>query len=196
MTQHHTAPEPEPAEQTGSILSLAAIIAAGLAAATAAVATSSLGIAGTLAGTILTAMVTTASSAVYKAYLESATSRARGIPRGIRVLAAFGWFSFRTSRQRRRSILSRALRAGVVAALIGIGIVTAVQFALDNSLSCSIWGIECSSGGTLSWLPLPHSAPQNPICGFIAGLREQAYEVFPPHQVDKVYNKVRAILGC
>jgi hypothetical protein len=195
MTQQHTEPEPQPDEHTGSIVSLAAVIAAGLAAATAALATSTLGIAGTLAGTVLTAMVATASSAIYKAYLESATSRARSRPKGIRVLAAFGWFSFRTSRERRRSILSRGLRAGVVAAFIGIAIVTAVQFALGDSLSCSIWGTDCSSGSTLSWIPVP-PLPENPICNFIAGLRDQAYGMYSPDQVDEVYNKVKEVLGC
>src|SRR4051812_24503355 len=47
------------------------VIAAGLASATTAVVTSVFGIPGTLIGGILTAMVTTASSTIYKAYLDS-----------------------------------------------------------------------------------------------------------------------------
>lgn len=178
------------------------LLAAGLAAATAAVVTSTLGATGTLAGTVLTAMVATASSAVYKAYLESAASRARSLPRGTRLLAAFGWFSFRTSRERRRFILSRALRAGVVAGCIGVAIVTAVQFALGDSLSCSIWGTACTSGGSLSWIPVPvlplqeNLSVANPICSFIAGIRDQAYGVFPVDQVDNVYDVVKEVLGC
>jgi hypothetical protein len=201
VTQHHTAPgaqPPEPTgEPTGSVVSLAAVISAGLAAATAAVATSYLGVAGTLVGTVLTAMVTTASSAIYKAYLESPTGRPRSLPKGLQLLAALGWFSFHTSRDRRRLILSRALLSGVVASFIGIAIITAVQVAIDDSLSCSIWGTACTSGGTLSWMPVP-SLPsvENPICSFIAGVRDQAYEVFPADQVNDVYNKVREVLGC
>ena len=142
-------------------------------------------------------MVTTAGSAIYKAFLESPTGRPRSLPKGIQLLAALGWFSFRTSRERRRSILSRALLSGVVASFIGIAIVTAVQFAINDSLSCYIWETACSSGDTLSWMPVP-SLPsvENPICSFIVGIRDQAYEVFPADQVNDVYNKVREVLGC
>ena len=160
-------------------MSLAAVIAAGLAAATAAFATSYLGVAGTLGGTVLTAMVVTASSAIYKYFLESPAGRPRSLPKGI---------------------LSRALLAGVAASFIGIAIVSAVQFAIGDTLSCSIWETACSSGAPLSYIPpvLSLFSEENPICSFIAWVRDQAYGVFPTDQdkVNDVYDKVSEVLGC
>jgi hypothetical protein len=39
---------------------------------------------------------------------------------------------------------------------------------------------------------------ENPICSFIAWVRDQAYGVFPTaqDQVDDVYNEVSMVLGC
>jgi len=63
MQQHTGSTEP--------IINLAAIIAAGLATATAAVVTSRFGPNGLLIGGAFTAMLTTTSTAIYKAYLNS-----------------------------------------------------------------------------------------------------------------------------
>lgn len=179
MSQRHTVLKP-------IVRNLTAVIAAGLTTATATLFTSVFGIPGTLIGGVLTAMLTTASSAIYTAYLSSMvgivlladrpappplgtledrpmppplgpstdrpappplepTSRARRSPRRIRVLAAFEWFTSRTSPERRRSILYRGLQAGVVAYVIGIGIVTVVEFNF-GTLSCVIWKVGCLVG--------------------------------------------------
>ena len=80
------------------------------------------------------------------------TSGARRLPRrtrasAIRVSAALRWFSFRTSPEKRRSILSRGLKVGVVASIVGLGIVTAVELWLGGNLSCYIWNTDCSPAG-------------------------------------------------
>jgi hypothetical protein len=75
------------------------------------------------------------------------TSRARRLPRRIRVSAALRWFSFRISPEMRRSLLSKGLQAGVAASIIGLGIVTAVELDLGGNLPCAIWNTDCSPAG-------------------------------------------------
>ena len=188
MSLGHIASGRQPTERKASIVSLAAVIAAGLTSATTTYITAFFNWPGVLGGTIFTAMMTTTISAIYKGFLDSVarvvllpdrppppplgpladrppppplgtladqppppplgpTSRARRLPRRIRVLAALRWFSFRTSPERRRSILSRGLRVGVVASIIGIDIVTAVELGLGGNLPCYIYGKDCSLGG-------------------------------------------------
>lgn len=72
------------------------------------------------------------------------TSSARKSPKRSRLLAAFKWFSFRTSPERRRAILFRGFRAGAVACIIGLGVVTAGELLLGSNLSCYIWDVGCS----------------------------------------------------
>ena len=171
------------------IVSLIAVIAAGLTSATIAAITSYFGWPGTLLGVAFSAMVTTTTTEVYKSYLHNVvrkvvplvdrpappplgpmagqppppplgplvdrppppplgpTSRARGFPRRVRVSAAFRWFSFRTSPEMRRSVLSRGLQVGVLASIIGLGIVTAVELDLGGNLPCAIWNTDCSPAG-------------------------------------------------
>ncbi len=62
-----------------SVIAPAVIVATGLAAATAAIITSSFGVAGTLIGAVLTPVIITAGSAIYKAYIESASNKIRDI---------------------------------------------------------------------------------------------------------------------
>jgi hypothetical protein len=176
MSLRHIAAVQQPTERKAPIVSLTAVIAAGLTAATAATITAWFGWPGVLGGTTFTAMMTTTISAIYTGYLDSVarvvlrpnrppppplgplvdrppppplgpTSGARRLPRRIRVLAALVWFSFRTSPERRRWILSRGLRVGVVASIIGIDIVTAVELWLGGNLPCAIWDTDCSPGG-------------------------------------------------
>ena len=115
-------------------------------------------------------MIITGGSAILRAYLERASSKARSAPKkvrervtrsgrqkdtfpeespetrqgfGERLLGAFRWFSH-LSAFRQGAILRRALAGGVVAVVLGIGLVTAIEFSLGNSLSCSIWN-ECGT---------------------------------------------------
>ncbi len=144
-------------------------MAAGLASTLAAFVTSKFGVAGTLIGAALTSMIITGASAILKAYLENVTGvmrkvrtrkgkaaryEARESPPGRpdlrnnfvgRLRAAFGWFSH-ISPISRRSILIKGLVGGVVAFVIGMGIVTAVEAGvLGGSLSCKVWG-DCTAG--------------------------------------------------
>ena len=158
-------------------VSLIAVIAAGLTSATIAAITSVFGWPGTLLGAGFSAMVMSTTSEIYKGYLNSIarrvvlfadrpapppvgpladrpppppwdpTSRARRLPRRIRVSAALRWFSFRISPEMRRSLLSRGLQVGVVASIIGLGIVTAVELDLGGNLPCAIWNTDCSPEG-------------------------------------------------
>jgi hypothetical protein len=75
------------------------------------------------------------------------TSRARRLPGRIRALAALRWFSFRTSPEMRRSILSSGLQVGVLASIIGLGIVTGSELELGGNLPCAIWNTDCSPEG-------------------------------------------------
>ncbi len=158
-------------------VSLITVIAAGLTSATIAAITSVFGWPGTLLGAAFSAMVMSTTSEIYKGYLNSIarrvelladrpasapigpladrpppppwdpTSRARRLPRRIRVSAALRWFSFRISPEMRRSLLSRGLQVGVVASIIGLGIVTAVELDLGGNLPCAIWNTDCSPEG-------------------------------------------------
>jgi hypothetical protein len=74
------------------------------------------------------------------------TSRAPRLPKLSQVSAALRWFSLE-SPERRRSILDRGLRFGVVAAIVSLGIVTAFEIDLGGNLSCYFWAADCSPGG-------------------------------------------------
>ncbi len=136
-------------------ITLAAIVATGLAAATAAIITSSFGVAGTVAGAVLTPVIITAGSAIYKAYIESASSKVRDIPNTVRIPRndVLGRFQAALSRftslprLRRRSILIGALVAGVASLLLGLGTVTAIELGAGKSLSCWIWD-NCPTTGS------------------------------------------------
>jgi hypothetical protein len=74
------------------------------------------------------------------------TSRAPRLPKLSQVSAALRWVSLE-SPERRRSILDSGLRLGVVAAIVGLGIVTAFEIELGGNLSCYFWHADCSPGG-------------------------------------------------
>lgn len=154
------------------------VIAAGMASATAAIVTSRFGVAGTLLGAAVTSMIITGGSAILKAYLESVTGSVRKVPRKMRaqrnrrmagrgaaepdtiperpdlrqnfvgrMRAAFGWFSHLPTLSR-RSIMVKGLIGALVAFVIGIAAITAVEAGvLGNSLSCGLWS-NCNAGQT------------------------------------------------
>jgi len=171
---------------------LTELIVAGLTGATIAIITSKWGWPGAVSGAAFIPMFTTTISAVYKGYVERAagvvlmagrppppplspladrppppplgpTSRARRLPTLTQVSAALRWFSLRASPESRRSILSRGLEFGVVASIIGLGIVTAVELYWGGNLSCHIWHADCSPGG-LSPPPPSIVSALNAIC--------------------------------
>jgi hypothetical protein len=74
------------------------------------------------------------------------TSRAPRLPKLSQVSAALRWFSLE-SPERRRSILDSGLRLGVVAAIVGLGIVTAFEIDIGGNFSCYFWQADCSPGG-------------------------------------------------
>jgi hypothetical protein len=123
------------------------VVASGLAGVTVATLSSKLGIDGTLLGVGIASMAGTASRSIYKGYLNRATTTTTTITDGrsvvVRVLAALRWFTFRP-RQERRSILRRALIAGVVAFLLGVAVIAALEVRAQTSFSCLIWG-ECGA---------------------------------------------------
>ena len=142
--------------------------AAGLASATAALVTSRFGVAGTLIGAALTTMIITGGSAILRSYLESVTGRVRQMPGKVRqkagkrnnrqadeprniperpdlrnnfmgrLRASFDWFR-RLSPLRRRTIVVGAIVPAVIAFLISMGAVTALEVAIGNSLPCALW---------------------------------------------------------
>ena len=146
------------------------VASAGIAATGASFVTSSAGVAGTLLGAALTAMIITGGSAILRAYLESLSGRARGVPKKLRsrreqpreptmpdrpdlkdnfvgrMRAALGWFS-NLPTLRRRSILMKGFLAAVVAFLLCMGLVWGTEKLIGNSLSCGLWA-KCPYGAT------------------------------------------------
>ena len=162
-------------QSSDPIVSPSQVIAAGAASAGAAGLTSKFGVAGTLVGAALTTMIITGGSAVLKAYLESATGTVKNVPSKLRATAnrrkagrvdetpptlpenpglrnnfmgrlraSLGWFS-RLPIPRRRSILIKAGIAALVAFVIAMGVVTAAEKGIGNSLSCGLWS-DCPQG--------------------------------------------------
>ena len=113
MSQHHTGPGTQAQRQPEGVISLTAIIAAGLASATAAVIRPyfDFGPNEAILGAAFTSMVITTSSAIYKCCLE------RG--------------------RRWRSFLLVGILAGLVACFLGIGSVSAAELAAGRTPSIS-----------------------------------------------------------
>lgn len=153
-----------------------AVFAAGIASAAAALITSRFGVAGTLIGAAITTMIITGGSAVLKSYLESVTGRVRKMsvrPQGPqkpqnpapgtiparpdlrnnfmgRLRAAFNWF-LHLSPLKRRAILVGAIVPGVIAFLISLGAVTALEVAIGKSLPCGLYNnCPVEADGSLS----------------------------------------------
>lgn len=164
------------AQGSQPVVSGSAVASAGLASAVAALVTSKFGVAGTLLGAALTTMIITGGSAVLKSYLEGVTGRVRKMPGWMRspradeppnvparpdlrnnfmgrLRAAFDWFLHLPPR-RRQAILAGAIVPAVVAFLISMGAVTALEVAIGKSLPCGIWNncptAAVESGATTS----------------------------------------------
>jgi len=143
---------------------LTEVIVAGLTGVTTAVITSIYGWPGAITGAAFVPMFTTIISAIYTGYVDRAAktvlradrppppplgpsadrpppppfdlpSSAPRLPKLSQVSAALRWFSLE-SPERRRSILDSGLRFGVVAAIVGLGIVTAFEIELGGNFSC------------------------------------------------------------
>ena len=155
---------------------LTAVIVAGLTGVTTALLSSYFGWPGAVSGAAFVPMFTTIISTIYTDYVDRVvktvymadrpappplglltdrpppppfdpTSRAPRRPKLSQASAALRWFSLRVSPERRRSILDRGLRLGVIASIVGLGIVTAVELELGGNLSCVLWQTDCSPGG-------------------------------------------------
>ena len=142
----------QPTDESGErpLVNTTDVVASGLAGVTVAALSSKLGVDGTLLGAGIASMAGTASRSIYKGYLNRATTTRATITDGrslvVRVFAALRWFTFRP-RQERRSILRRGLLAGLVACLLGVAVITALEWSAHKSFSCLIWQ-ECPAPTT------------------------------------------------
>ena len=146
--QPPAAPTEAPAQQP--LISPRDVVISGLSGTTVAIVSAKLGVTGVLTGAAIAPMIGTASTSVYKAYLNAALPpprpprRRKVVAALLLVLAAFGWFTTRRPAER-RSVLSVGFCAGTVAILLSLGVVTALELGLHRSLPCLIWK-ECPSG--------------------------------------------------
>lgn len=122
------------------------VVASGLAGVTVAVFSSKLGVEGTLFGAGLASMVGTASTSIYKAYLPQVETSERKPPGALALPAALWWFLFQRPPVR-RSVVRTGLLAGVIACIIGLGVLTSVEQLTRQSFSCLIWN-ECLAGAS------------------------------------------------
>jgi hypothetical protein len=140
--------------QGPNIIDWPKILAVGIASPAATVVTSRFGVAGTLLGLALSAVFITAAVDVLKVYLAripgavTTTIPAGGLRKGSlfrrvleRTKVPFGKFAS-LPRARRRSILMRGVVAAGVSIVVGLIVVTALEFGVGKSLSCWVWE-EC-----------------------------------------------------
>ena len=141
MSQHHTGPEASDQRQPEGVISLTAIIVAGLASATAAVIRPyfDFGPNEAILGATFTSMVITTSSAIYKCCLE------RG--------------------RRWRSFLLVGILAGLVACFLGIGSVSAAELAAGRTPSITEEGEKLIAFTPPPSPPPPPPPPPPPHCG-------------------------------
>ncbi len=138
--------------QGPNIIDWPKILAVGIASPAATVVTSRFGVAGTLLGLALSAVIITAAVDILKVYLERIPGAVTTIPGGLRKKGFFRRVFERTKipfykfaslpRARRRSILIRSVVAAGVSILVGLIIITALEFGVGKSLSCWVWD-EC-----------------------------------------------------
>ena len=157
--------------QDPNIIDWPKILAVGIASPAATVVTSRFGVAGTLLGLALSAIFVTAAVDVLKVYLARIPGAVTTIPVGLRKKSFFRRTLERTKvpfrkfaslpRARRRSILIRSVVAAGVSLLVGLIVITALEFGVGKSLSCWVWE-ECpkessaeSSGSTARASTLP-----------------------------------------
>jgi hypothetical protein len=140
--------------QGPNIIDWPKILAVGIASPAATVVTSRFGVAGTLLGLALSAVFITAAVDVLKVYLAripgavTTTIPAGGLRKKPflrrvfeRTKVPFGKFAS-LPRARRRSILMRGVVAAGVSIVVGLIVVTALEFGVGKSLSCWVWE-EC-----------------------------------------------------
>ncbi len=142
----------ESAPENANIINLPKILAVGIASPAASVLTSHFGVAGTLLGLVVSAMFVTAAADFLKVYLARVPSAVTIIPGGLkkkslsqrafeRIKVPFSKFGS-LPRPQRRSILLRSVVAAGVSILVGLIIITGLEFAEGKSLSCWVWD-EC-----------------------------------------------------
>jgi hypothetical protein len=138
--------------QSPNIIDWPKILAVGIASPAATVVTSRFGVAGTLLGLALSAIFVTAAVDVLKVYLGRIPGAVTTIPGGLRKKPFFRRAFEKTKvpfrkfaslpSARRRSILIRSVVAAGVSLLVGLIIITALEFGVGKSLSCWVWD-EC-----------------------------------------------------
>ncbi len=151
-------------QQSQTIFDLPKIIAVGIASPAATVLTSRFGVAGTLLGLALSAVLVTVAVDFLKVYLARVPGAVTTIPGGLkkkslfrrvfeRIKVAFSKFGS-LPRPQRRSILLRSVVAAGVSILVGLIIITALEFGVGKSLSCWIWD-ECPTESSAEASTLP-----------------------------------------
>jgi hypothetical protein len=159
----------ESAPENANIINLPKILAVGIASPAATLLTSRFGVAGTLLGLVVSAMFVTAAADFLKVYLARIPSAVTTIPGGLkkkslfrrvleRIKAPFSKFGS-LPRPQRRSILLGSVVAAGVSILVGLIIITGLEFGVGKSLSCWVWD-ECpteAAEGASSTLPLVRS---------------------------------------
>jgi hypothetical protein len=139
--------------QDPNIIDWPKILAVGIASPDATVVTSRFGVAGTLLGLALSAIFITAAVDVLKVYLGRIPGAVTTIPGGLRKKPFFRRASFEKTKvpfrkfaslpsARRRSILIRSVVAAGASILVGLIVITALEFGVGKSLSCWVWD-EC-----------------------------------------------------
>jgi len=180
------------AQQNQTILDLPKILAVGIASPAATLLTSRFGVAGTLLGLVLSAMFITVAVDFLKVYLARVPGAVTTIPGGLRnksflrkvfERAKIPFSKFASlPRARRRPILIGSVVAAGISVLLGLILVTVLEFGVGKSLSCWVWD-ECSTessvdssrtAGGVSTLPsifggvpsagsnTPQDSPSNP----------------------------------
>jgi hypothetical protein len=145
---------PQSQSKNQSIIDLPKILAVGIASLAATLLTSRFGVAGTLVGLVLSAMFLTFAADVLKVYLARIPGAVTTIPGGLRkknffrrvfekMKIPFSKFGS-LPRPRRRSILIGSVVAAGISILVGLIIVTALEFGVGKSLSCWVWD-ECAT---------------------------------------------------
>ena len=158
---------PESAPENANIIDLPKILAVGIASPAASVLTSHFGVAGTLLGLVVSAMFVTAAADFLKVYLARIPGAVTTIPGGLkekslfrrvieRIKVPFSKFGSLPRPQRRSILLSSVVAAGV-SILVGLIIITGLEFGVGKSLSCWVWD-ECpteaaAAEGASSTLP-------------------------------------------
>jgi hypothetical protein len=145
---------PQSQSKNQPLIDLPKILAVGIASLAATLLTSRFGVAGTLVGLVLSAMFLTFAADILKVYLARVPGAVTTIPGGLRKKSFFRRvfekmkipFSKFGSlpRPRRRSILISSVVAAGISILVGLIVVTALEFGVGKSLSCWVWD-ECAT---------------------------------------------------